>query len=349
MGLALGGVAILILVAIVASTATAKAATAPGAVPTEPLPSPLYPPMTAAPAPKPTAASPGLPAPAPAPTVTINTVFAAQQVLIQLYGPSILPKYGADGKGGTETSKAVTQFQRDWDDQSSKLTKTVPHSGTIKVDGVLGPDTYRALGLACDALHLQLKPSAPKTEAKGKTATQINAELHAIVANLSPVQAADKLAQVWPAIEGNRASEETIRLAVAFAKRAERSPDADVNALGKARADYLWQHFPYTRLYQDNSAAGVGFDLSFLGAVAQQAIQVAATNPKSPAAWLTAARAALTAGKPQTQAVCQAQYLANGGDPAAFSAPPAAVGRSYRGGDAPQDLAAVTSQDVELV
>jgi hypothetical protein len=134
----------------------------------------------------------------------------------------------------------------------------------------------------------------------------------------------------------------------------------------------------YTQLYQGlnqeitqairtairlGERAAIGFDLSFLSTIAQQAIKVATTNPKSPEAWLTAARAALTAGKSQTQAVCQQQYLANGGDPAAFTAPPTtdaqaaaiqqAMAPSAVGGhhdeDAPQDLANVTNIDVELV
>ncbi|MEC5422137.1 D-Ala-D-Ala carboxypeptidase family metallohydrolase [Virgibacillus sp. C22-A2] len=60
----------------------------------------------------------------------------AQNKLIQLgYGEELRP-YGADGKFGTKTSNATESFQKDYNRIFNK---------SIKVDGVPGPETNRAL------------------------------------------------------------------------------------------------------------------------------------------------------------------------------------------------------------
>jgi len=53
-----------------------------------------------------------------------------QRKLLDLYGPEILPKYGADGNFKSETRTAVKKFQRD-------------HK--LAVDGIVGPMTYKTL------------------------------------------------------------------------------------------------------------------------------------------------------------------------------------------------------------
>jgi hypothetical protein len=64
---------------------------------------------------------------------TIDSVKEIQLALVQLYGPAILPKYGADGDMGNETTTAVRHFQADWNRNYA--------DDKIKIDGVPGVQT----------------------------------------------------------------------------------------------------------------------------------------------------------------------------------------------------------------
>lgn len=68
---------------------------------------------------------------------TIDSTTELQQALIDLYGPAALPKYGADGDLGAETTNATRHFQEDWNRNHSQ--------DRIKVDGVPGLKTYNRL------------------------------------------------------------------------------------------------------------------------------------------------------------------------------------------------------------
>lgn len=64
---------------------------------------------------------------------TIDTVLEVQETLISLYGPGCLPKYGADGDLGKESTTALKVFQADWN-------RNRP-ADRIKVDGIPGTAT----------------------------------------------------------------------------------------------------------------------------------------------------------------------------------------------------------------
>jgi hypothetical protein len=68
---------------------------------------------------------------------TLASVRDVQETLVKLYGPAVLPKYGADGDLGAETTAAVERFQKDWNRFRS--------SDRIKIDGVPGVNTCARL------------------------------------------------------------------------------------------------------------------------------------------------------------------------------------------------------------
>jgi len=71
---------------------------------------------------------------------TIDSTKEVQNALIKLYGPKVLPKYGADGHAGAETTHAVKQFQADW---------TKSHAqDRIDIDGIPGVQTCARLAKA---------------------------------------------------------------------------------------------------------------------------------------------------------------------------------------------------------
>jgi hypothetical protein len=74
----------------------------------------------------------------PADVEDIDSTIELQQALIKIYGAKALPKYGADGDLGPETTKAAKHFQQDWN-------KNFP-SDPITVDGIPGTQT-------CDRLE----------------------------------------------------------------------------------------------------------------------------------------------------------------------------------------------------
>jgi len=74
---------------------------------------------------------------------TVTSVRSLQEMLIRLYGPAVLPKYGADGDLGAETTTAVTRFQKDW----NRFKPT----DRIKIDGVPGVETCARLADALDS------------------------------------------------------------------------------------------------------------------------------------------------------------------------------------------------------
>ncbi len=69
--------------------------------------------------------------------VTIDSVMDLQNVLIRIYGDVILPRYGADGDMGNETTTAVKHFQADWNRSNRE--------DALKVDGVAGVETLLRL------------------------------------------------------------------------------------------------------------------------------------------------------------------------------------------------------------
>jgi hypothetical protein len=64
---------------------------------------------------------------------SIETTKEIQQALVKLYGPGMLPQYGADGQSGAETAAAVRVFQGDWN-----RTHTADR---ILIDGIPGVQT----------------------------------------------------------------------------------------------------------------------------------------------------------------------------------------------------------------
>jgi hypothetical protein len=64
---------------------------------------------------------------------TGDEVKKVQQKLIDIYGDDILSKYGVDGRYGIETISAVKKFQKD--------------NPPLKVDGIVGPNTYEKLNI----------------------------------------------------------------------------------------------------------------------------------------------------------------------------------------------------------
>lgn len=64
------------------------------------------------------------------------SVKTAQTRLIQLGYGEIMRPYGADGKNGPKTKQAVRTFQSDYNKRFNKK---------IKVDGIIGPETRKAL------------------------------------------------------------------------------------------------------------------------------------------------------------------------------------------------------------
>jgi hypothetical protein len=68
---------------------------------------------------------------------TIDSTKEVQQALIKVYGPRVLPRYGADGHLGAETTSATKHFQQDWNraHPTDKLT----------VDGIPGVQTCARL------------------------------------------------------------------------------------------------------------------------------------------------------------------------------------------------------------
>ena len=83
---------------------------------------------------------------------TIDSVMDIQNVLIRIYGDDILPRYGADGAMGAETTGAVKWFQRDWN--------RYQREDQIKVDGVPGVETLARLkkAVALDARFPTTQP-----------------------------------------------------------------------------------------------------------------------------------------------------------------------------------------------
>lgn len=68
---------------------------------------------------------------------TLDNTTEVQQALIDLYGPAALPKYGADGDMGAETTTATQHFQEDWNRNHT--------TDRIRVDGVPGTETRKRL------------------------------------------------------------------------------------------------------------------------------------------------------------------------------------------------------------
>jgi hypothetical protein len=73
---------------------------------------------------------------------SIESTKEIQDALIKLYGSEILPKWGADGMMGTETTTAARHFQTDWN-------KNQPDD-RIKVDGIPGTQTCGRLEKALE-------------------------------------------------------------------------------------------------------------------------------------------------------------------------------------------------------
>lgn len=76
---------------------------------------------------------------------SIDSTKEIQEALIKLYGPAALPRWGADGSMGKETTIAVRHFQEDWNKNSDKR---------IKEDGIPGTVTCAKFE---DALELQVR------------------------------------------------------------------------------------------------------------------------------------------------------------------------------------------------
>lgn len=76
---------------------------------------------------------------------TIDSTKEIQDALIRLYGPDALPRFGADGSMGRETTTAVKHFQVDWNRNSNDR---------IKEDGIPGVVTCAKLE---SALELQAR------------------------------------------------------------------------------------------------------------------------------------------------------------------------------------------------
>lgn len=66
------------------------------------------------------------------------SVMGLQNLLIKLYGPAVLPKYGPDGSMGDETVNAVRHFQTDWNRNKGSTQR-------LKIDGVAGIQTCKSL------------------------------------------------------------------------------------------------------------------------------------------------------------------------------------------------------------
>lgn len=73
---------------------------------------------------------------------TIENTTDVQNVLIRVYGDVILPRYGADGDMGYETTTAVRHFQQDWNRNF--------RDDLLKVDGVPGVETCARMKKALD-------------------------------------------------------------------------------------------------------------------------------------------------------------------------------------------------------
>jgi peptidoglycan hydrolase-like protein with peptidoglycan-binding domain len=73
----------------------------------------------------------------PADVEDIDSTVKMQQALLTIYGKNALPRYGADGGLGPETSRAVRHFQQDWN-------KNKP-ADSIKEDGIPGTQTWDRL------------------------------------------------------------------------------------------------------------------------------------------------------------------------------------------------------------
>jgi hypothetical protein len=84
--------------------------------------------------------------------VTIDSVMDIQNVLIRIYGDEILPKYGADGDMGNETTGAVRWFQKDWNRNNRE--------DQIKVDGIPGVRTQARMKKAV-ALGAKFQTTQP--------------------------------------------------------------------------------------------------------------------------------------------------------------------------------------------
>lgn len=74
-----------------------------------------------------------------------------------------------------------------------------------------------------------VKKPAGKPKRKASALTESDAA--AAAAKFTPEQCADKLAQVWPTIEGGRASESVLTQAWAWAQRAKKSTDAEIQKI----------------------------------------------------------------------------------------------------------------------
>jgi len=76
---------------------------------------------------------------------SIDSTREIQDALIKIYGPAALPRWGADGDMGKETTTAVRHFQSDWNKNSN---------ARIKEDGIPGVVTCAKLE---SALELQAR------------------------------------------------------------------------------------------------------------------------------------------------------------------------------------------------
>ena len=68
---------------------------------------------------------------------SIDSTIEVQKALLALYGPTVLPKYGADGSMGKETTVAIRKFQENWN-------RIIPKN-RLSVDGIPGVFTCASL------------------------------------------------------------------------------------------------------------------------------------------------------------------------------------------------------------